>query len=173
MRVFKQFALVLILGLVLSSCVLSFDVETGKVYVAYYWNTLNPITIVSDNNTYLPSPFVNNQYYLAGPGTYEGRYQVGSTFYNYKYKLWVDFSEDLFADLDDAYFQLWLSPSGPIFYDTTFDGNPKGLNPSAGETAYKGVGAALVPDADAPPSGSMEVSRNGYHIQLEYWKSEE
>ncbi len=173
MRTFKQIVFALFLGLILSSCVLSFGVETGDVYIAYFWYTSDSITIQSDNNPYLPSPFLNNQYYKAGPGTYEGRYKVGNDYFDYKYKLWVDFSEDTLAELDDAYFQLWLSPSGPIFYDRTFDGSPKDIKASSGETAYKGVGAALAPDADAPPSGSMEVSRNGYHIQLEYWKSEE
>jgi hypothetical protein len=172
-RSIKYIAFALLVAVVLSSCVISFDVETGDVYVAYYWDTANPITIISDNNTYLPSPFLNNQYYIAGPGTYQGRYKVGSDYYNYKYKLWVDFSDSALADLTDAYFQLWLSPSGPIFYDTTFDGNLKSIQKNDDSVATR-AGESLVPvDTAIPPSGVTEVSRNGYHIQLEYWKSEE
>jgi hypothetical protein len=165
---------ILFLGIVLALVSLSscyFVVDTGDVYLAYYYDPANPIISISDNNIFMPLNFVNNDYYKVQPGTYTGQYTTHlNVTWQYKYKLWVDFSD--FGDSDDlvdAIFQLWLKDDGPLFLDRTFDA-PKSIE--GGQSIIK---SAAVPDFDGmldQPDGVIEQTKNGYTMRLEYWKIE-
>jgi len=157
------FLVFIVTTLFLSGCIPFPGIEAGDVYIAYYFDAeTDPVAIEWDTNEYLPDTFVVNNYYLAGPGTYSGRYRVHYGVFNYTYRLWTDFSLAFVGNPDDTYFMLWLSPEGPVFYDMNYGAEPLR---SADRLSSR---TALPMDT----SGVVEVSKNGYHIRLEYWRSE-
>lgn len=158
MRVLKQIAFTLFLGLILSSCA----IFSSDVYMAYYWDDdLYTLQVLEDDNPDAPDVLGNNNYFLSRPGTYSGSYTLSGSSWDFKYKLWVDYPISLLDDVQDGYFQLWLRTDGPLFLDRTFDVEEKSIDPILDTTS------------EAPSKGVIYASHNGYHIQLEYWKSEE
>jgi len=153
-----------------SSCYIDPYIE-GNVYLAYYWDNDYPIRNYSDNNRWMPYIIANNTYYEVEPGEYSGYYTsyLGFT-WGYEYTLTANY-ERLSSPYypEPTYFQLWLSESGPFFYDNT----------SSRDLKKNSVGISTITKT---PMTSLNLSNgsrtviekkvNGYTIHLEYWKVE-
>ena len=165
-------AVVLVIAL-LSSCVLAVK---GDVYIGYGWDT-NIWDFYDTNPSILYNNIVEDSYYKSNTGTYYASYrtQYNASYY-FEYDLVADYaSANNFYGPYDAYFYIYLSNSGPYFYDPYYTrslsvGNSSGkvLDKSATATSA----SPAMKDTLGKPTGVIEKTANGYTMHLEYWKIE-
>jgi|GEM_PF-2253833 len=177
----KRFLLAaaVLVAVIFSSCGIA---VRGDVFLSYNWAA--SLSSFYDTNPYIPSFYdiFPNQYYYTVPGEYYTNYtwddpnSFQSATYVFNYTLSADYAylSDPYGPYD-AYFYIYLSSNGPVFYPTDYrslDGSKNGEK-AVIDSSIKAVSPVNInKEALGEPTGVIEKSSNGYTIHLEYWKVE-
>ncbi|PKL06488.1 MAG: hypothetical protein CVV53_04010 [Spirochaetae bacterium HGW-Spirochaetae-9] len=170
-----------LVAVMFSSCV--FAVK-GDVYMGYGWDA--SLAGFYDSNPSIPS-FMDikaDQYYYSRTGKYYGYYTWQDYYfpgieasYYFEYELKADYAtvDDPYGPYD-AYFYLYLSSSGPVYYSPSYSRSLDGGQSGGKVVAASGTSAISTSKIDrdnlGEPDGVLEKSQGGYTMHLEYWKIE-
>lgn len=171
-------AVAVLVAILFSSCVLGIK---GDVYIGYGWDTY--LAGFYDENPSVPSfvDIVEDQYYYSRTGDYDGWYtwenSLGniraSYFFRYTLKADYTYADDPYGPYD-AYFYLYLSSSGPVYYSPSYSRSLESEQSGGKVIAASSGSATPISEVDkkslGEPDGVIEKSQGGYTMHLEYWK---